>query len=82
MCQESVGGVILDRDVARPQFLSQKTDAAAVTASHPLKIIPLKLSCNQTSYLSKDLRDRNFGPQKFTQKKTEFAIKQVRDKIM
>ena len=23
----------------------------------------------QTSYLSKDLRDRNFGPQKFTQKK-------------
>ena len=36
----------------------------------------------QTSYLSKDLRDRNFGPQKFTQKKTEFAIKQVRDKIM
>ena len=46
MCQESVGGVILDRDVARPQFLSQKTDAAAVTASHPLKIIPLKLFCN------------------------------------
>ena len=41
-----VGGVILDRDVARPQFLSQKTDAAAVTASHPLKIIPLKLFCN------------------------------------
>ena len=37
---------------------------------------------DQTSYLSKDLRDRNFGPQKFTQKKTEFAIKQVRDKIM
>ena len=24
---------------------------------------------DQTSYLSKDLRDRNFGPQKFTQKK-------------
>ena len=35
----------------------------------------------QTSYLSKNLRNRNFLPQKFTQKKRKSRQKRIRDKI-
>ena len=39
------------------------------------------LQPQQTSYLSKNLRNRNFWPQKFTQKKRKSRQKQIRDKI-
>ena len=35
----------------------------------------------QTSYLSKNLRNRNFWPQKFTQKKRKSRQKRIRNKI-